>query len=514
MGKRLFLAVALSFLVLFIWSQWAIKTQPIANNTVTSITPPLPQLATIPPSSASNIGIDPLPSSKSPRLPVPTLKFTGKQFDLFFDVSRGAIQEVVFKAHQNHKLALENAFVLADETLVFSKEYSGEKEIVFVHTDTQKKITKKFLIDNSRYAIELEIIIQNLSSAPISVKLPLILGTLDFAGQKEQARYCGVMVSGPEKTLYLNSSRELSWPVVNFLGLHDKYFCAIIQPATGALPGFMNKINTKGAQIGLELPGESIPPKSQIGHKFQLYLGPQEAKLLNQLNPAWAQIMHYGTFNLISHLLLQLLAFFYKLVHNWGVAIILLSLAVYLLLYPLTLKQMRSMKEMNLLKPHMEELRKLYKDNPQRLNKEIMELYKKHKVNPLGGCLPLVLQIPIFFALYQALMRSIALKGAKFLWIKDLSEPDRIFILPMSLPILGNEVNILPIIMAVLMLFQQKSSMATAGGGSGEQEKIMLIVFPIMFGFIFYRMPSGLVLYWLVNSALMLFYQLRVIRAK
>jgi len=185
---------------------------------------------------------------------------------------------------------------------------------------------------------------------------------------------------------------------------------------------------------------------------------------------------------------------------------------VYLVLFPLTMKQMRSMKEMQALQPRIDELRKTYKDNPQRMNKEVMELYREHKVNPFGGCLPLLLQMPIFFALYQALMRSVALRGARFLWIKDLSEPDRLFILPTSIPLIGNEINILPIVMAIGMFVQQKLSSGNASSSTAEQQKIMLILFPVMFGFIFYHMPSGLVLYWFVNSLLMLIFQVRISR--
>jgi YidC/Oxa1 family membrane protein insertase len=201
-------------------------------------------------------------------------------------------------------------------------------------------------------------------------------------------------------------------------------------------------------------------------------------------------------------------------VHNWGGAIILLSFIIYLILYPLTLKQMRSMKQMQALQPRIEELRKTYKDNPQKLNKETMELYRQHRVNPLGGCLPLVLQMPVFFALYQALIRSIALKEASFLWIKDLSEPDRLFLLPVNLPAIGNEINILPVLMTIGMFIQQRISMSTASSGSAEQQRLMMIIFPLMFGFIFYHMPAGLVLYWFVNSSLMLIYQFRISRAK
>ena len=172
------------------------------------------------------------------------------------------------------------------------------------------------------------------------------------------------------------------------------------------------------------------------------------------------------------------------------------------------------MKQMQSLQPHIEELRKTYKDNPQKLNTEIMKLYKENKVNPFSGCLPLILQIPIFFALYQVLLRSVALKGAHFLWIKDLSMPDRLFIMPFSIPFLGNEFNLLPLLMTIGMFVQQKLSMGAAGTGSAEQQKLMLFLFPLMFGFIFYHMPSGLVLYWFVNSALMLAYQLKINRQK
>lgn len=172
------------------------------------------------------------------------------------------------------------------------------------------------------------------------------------------------------------------------------------------------------------------------------------------------------------------------------------------------------MKEMQALQPKIEELRNLYKNNPQRLNKDIMQLYREHKVNPFGGCLPLILQIPIFFALYQVLMRLVSLKGAHFLWIKDLSAPDRLFTLPVSLPILGNEINILPIVMAIGMFMQQKLSTSTAATASSEQQKLMMVIFPVMFGFIFYHMSSGLVLYWFINSGLMLWQQIKIHKKK
>ena len=508
MGKRLFLATVLSFLVLLTWSSFISKTQLVDNKEVIAQRLPLREAtATV---SASSKAISLVTAGNVPE-PAPSLfKFKQEKFGVTFDENQAALKEAFFPEYQNHKFVLGNGLTLTDKLLIFKKEQGAGNEIRFVHTDAQKKVIKKFLFSNSNYTIELEIVWQNLSSSPIIVQGPFIVGTLDFAAAKDQARYQDIMVATPGKTLYLNGQRDAVWPEFNFMGLRDRYFCLIIQPDTDKYNGFIKRTGAQQSQLGFSLPKQTIAPGEQIGHKFKIYLGPQQVKLINKANPAWSQIMHYGTFNVISQLLLQLLEFLYGQVHNWGWAIILLSLIIYIALYPLSLKQMRSMKEMNALKPHIEELRKLHKDNPQKMNKEIMELYRRHKINPLGGCLPMILQLPIFFALYQALMRSVALKGARFLWIKDLSEPDRLFLLPTSLPILGNEFNILPIVMAVLMLIQQKFSMATTGGGSAEQEKMMLVLFPLMFGLIFYRMPSGLVLYWLINSALMILFQLRM----
>ena len=162
------------------------------------------------------------------------------------------------------------------------------------------------------------------------------------------------------------------------------------------------------------------------------------------------------------------------------------------------------------LQPLMEELRKKHKDNPQKLNKEVMEMYKEKGINPLGGCLPLFLQMPVFISLYQSLIRLIDLKGANFLWIKDLSEPDRLFTLGTSLPVIGNEINILPMIMMATMLIQQKISSVKTQSESSQQQAMMGWFMAIFFGFIFYHMPSGLVLYWVTNSVLMLVFQGRM----
>jgi len=507
MEKRLLLAIGLSLLILLSWSALAPKPQAIVQSAqnqvgiVQSEPKQVQEKAMISPSS--------IPESNQP-----LLQINRKDAEVFFDEQHAVINKTVFLGDRQHPFPLQFGFLTDDGSLKYVKINSTPESITFSAQDAFKKVTKTFTLSKSNYTMELQVIFQNLSSSPMVINLPLILGRIDLSHKNTQLRYEDVYLVTAEKSQHSSIAKELNIDKAKVLGLRDQYFCLIVEPKEDSYRAFVKKINNTEAEVGLSSESITLQPGSQIGHLFSIYLGPQDLKVITQIRPIWSGIIYFGTFDCISQILLQTLEFLYRIFHNWGWAIVFLSLLVYFILYPLSLKQMRSMKEMQAIQPKVEELRVLYKDNPQKMNKEIMELYKLHKVNPFGGCLPLLLQMPIFFALYNALMRSIALRGAKFLWIRDLSEPDRLFTLPVSLPILGNELNILPIIMALGMFFQQKITSAKATGPSAEQQKMMLIVMPIMFGFIFYRMPSGLVLYWLINSMLMLVFQLRMSRAK
>jgi len=506
MEKRLVLAIALSLLVLLSWSALAPKPQIIDNKAVISNKPlTLPSEQRIPPILTQTPEIP-----AAPDFVRDTVKFIQDSREIVFDPTLAAIVEVIFKDGIEHRFPLKIGF-LTDNNLAFKQQKVTQDTISFFYEDQNKRIIKKFIIPNNSYTIELQVQIQNLSSSsPLVLNPQLVLGRLDLSAKNAQSRYQDVFLGNKEKTMHLSAGKDFNSVDVKFVGLRDQYFCAIIEPVKMATAAYIKKIAPQESEVGLLMNEVNLQPDDQIGHSFQIYLGPQDLKTINKAKPEWTAIIYFGTFDFIAQLLLQLLGFFYSLVHNWGVAIIILSIAVYFLLFPLSIKQMRSMKEMQILQPKIEALRKEFKDNPQRLNKEIMELYKEHKVNPLGGCLPLLLQMPIFFALYQALIRSVALRGAQFLWIKDLSSPDRAFSLKNSIPFLGNQVNILPILMAIGMFVQQKISMTKATGEAAQQQKMMSIIMPIMFGVIFYQMPSGLVLYWFVNSLLMLAYQFRI----
>ena len=505
MEKRLVIAIALSLLILLSWQALAPKPQLVEKQEVTAVSLPQQQAASTPAPALSVASEVPLSS---------LINYSREEFDLVFVEPQAAIREVLFKGYKDYELKLPSAFLLEDSSLVFKKASSDSNSIVFVHSDENKKITKAFTFSNQLYSIVLDVEIENLSEGPLNVALPMTLGVLDFAADRMMSRYMNAAVGREGKVKQVNARKSSIQQDIRFLALRERYFTAIIEPEDGKQFGVITKLDSQSSQIGLSPIEARLQSGEAFSRKFYIYLGPQDLKLLNSVNPEWAGVVNYGFFDFISQILLQLLGFLHSVVHNWGLAIVILSLIIYAFLYPLSLKQMRSMKEMQALQPHIEELRKLHKDNPQKLNKEIMELYREHKVNPLGGCLPLLLQMPIFISLYQALMRSVVLRGASFLWIKDLSGPDRLFVLPNALPIIGNEINLLPVVMGIGMFFQQRMTMATSASGSAEQQKFMMIFLPIIFTFIFYHMPAGLVLYWFINSTLMLVNQIRIKQQK
>ena len=198
-----------------------------------------------------------------------------------------------------------------------------------------------------------------------------------------------------------------------------------------------------------------------------------------------------------------MLQFFLSFIPNYGIVIIIFSILVKVILYPLTKKSYSSMKDMQKIQPLMAEIREKYKDEPQRMNSEMMKLYKEHGVNPVGGCLPMILQMPLLIALFIVFRSTIQLRGAMFIpgWITDLSQPDTLFMLPFSLPMYGDQFNLLPILMALTMIFQSKMTM------QDPKQKMMVYVMPIFMLVIFNRFPSGLNLYYTLFNLLTIIQQ-------
>ena len=277
-------------------------------------------------------------------------------------------------------------------------------------------------------------------------------------------------------------------------GFGHTYFLFAVLPEGDA----EQKVSVRGAGPGLEM---AIAPEAAAGAAaktvYTLFIGPKELDILKGMNRGMERSIDFGHFYFISIPLLYVMHFFHNFTRSYGLDIILLTVLIKLLLAPLTHKSFVSMKQMQKLQPQMERLKEKYKDDKEGLNKEIMELYRRNKVNPFGGCLPMLLQFPVFIGLYSALLTPIELRHAQLLWITDLSRPDWES-LPIHLAGCHAGIPILTLLMGGSMLAQQ---WMTPSAGDPNQRRMMLMM-PLIFTFMFINFPSGLTIYWLVNNLL------------
>ncbi len=250
----------------------------------------------------------------------------------------------------------------------------------------------------------------------------------------------------------------------------------------------------QGERAGIDgaigMAGFKLAPGQTVTRTFKIYGGPREHRRLAELGNYEDQIMDFGMFGIVSRTLLASMNYLKGAIGSYAIAIILLTLVIKSAMWPLQNKATASMKRMQALQPEMTRLRDKYKDDPQAMNVETMKLYKQHGVNPFGGCLPMLVQIPIFFGFYNMLGKAVELRNSKFLWVNDLSQPDTIFHL------LGYPVNVLPLCMAVTMLW---SMALQPKSGDQMQQRIMMFV-PLIFISFCYNFASALALYWTVQN--------------
>ena len=287
---------------------------------------------------------------------------------------------------------------------------------------------------------------------------------------------------------------------LRWIAQEDKYFFSAIVPLSQVEEARAWTYNGSSVIALKAKPGEA---------KFHMYAGPKDHDRLEKLGLGLEHVIDFGFFSIIARPLFWILKFFYSFIGNYGWSIILLTIVVRIPFIPILNKGQKSMKKLQQLQPKMAEIKEKYKKDPQKMQAEMMELYKKYKVNPMGGCLPMLLQIPVFFALYKVLLIAIELRAAPFmLWITDLSGPDTLFgHIPQWVPLLsGSAVGPLPIVMGLTMVIQQKM---TPTSGDPRQAKMMMFM-PVIFTFMFLNFASGLVLYWLVNNILSIIQQVFV----
>ncbi|ELE8121110.1 membrane protein insertase YidC [Vibrio fluvialis] len=523
-SQRNILLIALALVSFLLFQQWQVAKNPApqaVEQAQTSSAVPAPSLAD---------EFDPVPSQSSAAAKVITV--TTDVLTLSIDTVGGDV--VTAKLNQySEELDSENPFVLLKNTeghqFIAQSGLIGPQGIdlsssdrptytvdadSFTLADGQDELripmtyqangieyTKTFVLKRGDYAIDVEYNVVNHSgnNATLGMYAHLRQNLLDSGGSLAMPTYRGGAYS-TEDTRYKKYSfddmqdRNLAMNLPNGQGwaaMIQHYFASAWIPRNEPGTNLYSRVIGNLGDIGVRMPNKTIADGQQADFKATLWVGPKLQDQMAATAPNLDLVVDYGWLWFIAKPLHWLLSVIQTFVGNWGVAIICLTFIVRGAMYPLTKAQYTSMAKMRMLQPKLQAMRERIGDDRQRMSQEMMELYKKEKVNPLGGCLPIFLQMPIFISLYWALMESVELRHSPFFgWIHDLSAQDPYYILPL--------------LMGASMFFIQKMSPTTVT--DPMQQKIMTFM-PVMFTFFFLFFPSGLVLYWLVSNIVTLIQQ-------
>jgi YidC/Oxa1 family membrane protein insertase len=527
MEKRAFLAIALSLLVLVLYQEWISRQYPTAppqpppEQKTEAEKAKVPTAESITPSAPAEIKPVPTPAGES----IEDIRIETDNYIALFTTHGGRLKSFKFKHYQATADPNSPPFEMiatvpgvpyplgvkwsstspADDASIIYRvdggdlKLSGEAKGTLTFQGTAPDgatITKKLSFSGAQYPIGLEV---NVSSANGSALAPATLLTApDQHGKPNpEAPFEGLLTVVDNKvkrehvTDELRKGKEFSGQL-SWAGFGFTYFMMALVPENGA--GYRVDVQQSGPALILNVAEAAGKPN---GTQYTFFVGPKELNVLESIGKGMEKAIDFGYFGFISIPFLYVLHFFHQFTRSYGIDIILLTVLLKILTAPLTHKSYASMKQMQKLQPQMERLKEKYKDDREKLNKEIMEMYRRNGVNPLGGCLPMVVQFPVFIGLYNALYIPIELRHAPFLWINDLSKPDW-----QSLPFefagwhLG--IPVLTILMGASMFMQQ---WMTPSAGDPNQRKLMLMM-PLIFTFMFVTFPAGLTIYWLINNVL------------
>lgn len=501
MDKRTLLAIILSLIILIGYQYFFVKPMPpatqekAAKETAKEEDKPAHQVvaAEIPKTDATAVEKE--------------VRVESDFYTAIFTSKGGTIKSIEIKKYKDKKdrpIILKGDDVLPplsigiDEGFQFAKVNYSVKgsdikltnelktaSLIFEYSSGDYSIRRTYTFYNDAYGIDLKDEVTGLNS------YWLTLGKEFGIYEKDDSVHFGPVILKDAERMEFTAKKLAEQPKsfkekVRWIAQEDKYFFSAIAPK-GQIEEAKAWSKNGDALIAIKLPGG-------INNYF-VYAGPKEYDTLKKSGFGLEHIVDFGFFSILALPLFWLMKVFYNIFPNYGVSIIILTILVRIPFIPLINKGQKSMKKLQDIQPKMAEIREKYKKDPQRMQKELMELYKRHKVNPMGGCLPILLQIPVFFALYKVLLIAIELRGAPFmLWIDDLSLKDPYYILP--------------IIMGITMVIQMKMTPSTM---EPMQQKIMMLM-PVVFTFMFLTFPSGLVLYWLVNNVLSIAQQWHVNR--
>ncbi len=543
MERNALIAVAISLAILVLYQEVILKRlypQPVEQQEIavgpTAATSPSPPAAAVPPPP-------PLPGGE--RAPAQPPAAGGRDIAIDTDLYHAVIntaggrlmrfqlkryrttvdphsppQELIDSSGSQSTLEVQlrgAAESVSDAAVVYQPDHdeidlgqgSGEGTLTLSGTLGNATIKKTFVFRNDSYLLGVDV---KVSGAPKFSELGV---TWDKQVEKEQH---GGVLRLFEQVAVLQGKKVLNEPFdkladgkvlekdIQWAGYDGRYFLAALVPADGEQVRLWLKERDRLVETMMLVPRQD----DHLGAHLDVYLGPKKIERLDAAGHSLSRSVDLGWFTVVALPMLHALTLSHEFTGNYGIDIILLTVVIKVLFLPLTQRSFKSMKAMQKLQPQMTKIRERFKDTPEQMNKEIMELYRRHKVNPLGGCLPMVLQIPVFIGLYNALLHAIELRHAPFmLWINDLSAPDRLgtlaipFVSPPGLPVLT-------LLMGVSMFMQQWMTPAT---GDPTQQRVMMIM-PLMFTFMFVNFPAGLSLYWLVNNILTIGQQFTINRAE
>lgn len=534
MEKRVLLAMVISFAIIFLFNYLYMKfmpapqlpqTQP-SNNTqikkkeslsITKKAEVKPKQIKIPQTVSHNIKTYTLESLRY-KVSITSIGARFNKFQLkeyFKEKNKKEPVELVSAPFES--LPLEIYFESAPEIAVIN--YSGPKENKFFlensTTQTLKFISsfknivleKDFTFKKDSYFIDVSFKILNKGDEIIKDRI-LLRGV--FSPFADSTRY---VFKGPfYYTDHLNEVKIKDTfkeyvGVLKYLGYEDTYFMVAVIPQNlrnATFRATFRNINETTQEFILWLPPFELKPQQEMTYKFKIYMGPKKIEEMKKEYPLLGKALYFGIFDFIAKPLLYILKFSNQFTGNFGLDIIFITILLRFLFFPLNHISYKSMKRMQEIQPIIQRLREKYKDDPQTLNKELMNVYKTYKINPFSGCLPILVQIPIFIAFYKVLLMAIELRHAPFmLWVDDLSAPERLYLGNFYIPYLGG-IPLLTILMGVSMFIQQKLTPSTT---DPLQNKIMLLM-PLIFLVLFINFPSGLVLYWFVNNILSIVQQI------
>jgi YidC/Oxa1 family membrane protein insertase len=414
---------------------------------------------------------------------------------------------------------------------------TGSNSVVQFERTTPEQVTirKKFSFEKSsenkdNYVIEMDIDLENRGSKPYqSAGYFVALGSAAPIHPKDYPSYTRLVwcIDGKAKGIdvgwfgssggFLGVGQRAARPYyqeniagAEWVAVSNQFFTTLMAPLTAKATGvwgrhfdidYSPEQKLQAVEGAMGMPGFQLQPGQTLSARFEIYAGPKIYHRLAQLPHNEAEVMDFGMFKIVCQFLLNFMNLLHSWLHDYGLAILALTTVIKLSLWPIQNRANRSMRQMAALSPKMQELKDKYKDDPTRMNQELMKLYKQYGINPVGGCLPMMIQIPIFFGLFKMLGQAVELRNAKFLWVKDLSQPDTIA----HLPLLGWPVNIIPLCMAATQVWLMAMTPKT---GDPTQRRIMMFM-PLIFLFICYNFAAALALYYTAQNlfSILQFYQ-------